>query len=72
MHDLHQSFKFFETANRCALRPEGAGGLRSPGVLTPGLLQEVLYLGKDLRNGRGLWKPGIDFDRSAIDVYVCV
>ncbi|HEX7193561.1 MAG TPA: hypothetical protein VF207_01230, partial [Chthoniobacterales bacterium] len=27
--------KFFETANRCAVCPEGAGGL-SPGVLTPG------------------------------------
>jgi hypothetical protein len=34
--------------------------------------QEVLYLGKDLRNGRGLWKPGFDVDRCAIDLWVSV
>jgi hypothetical protein len=42
-------------------------------VTLPGaLFQEALYLDKDLRNGRGLWKHGLDVLRVAVDVIVFV
>src|SRR5260370_41566526 len=36
------------------------------------LFQESLYLNKDLRNGRGLWKHALDVLRVAVDVFVSV
>src|SRR5260370_3283506 len=71
---------FFPPSRDCSTLPQLAFPLPAyPAIVSSwslpsrgALFQESLYLNKDLRNGRGLWKHGLDVLRVAVDVFVSV